>query len=172
VWNPGELFGVERLANPRADEALSFTRPEYEALRRETGVFTDAFAMLLGGSTRVEGRPVTSVLVTGNFFQALGVQAALGRPLTPGDDERFAGRPVIVLSHMGWTKLFARNPNVIGRQVLVNSVLCEIVGVMPDGFRGLLIGRHTIGRLSRSPSSSTPVMQAERTRSPLTSSGG
>jgi putative ABC transport system permease protein len=129
VRDPGELFGVARLPNPRANEALSFTRPEYEALRRETGVFTDAFAMLLGGSTRVEDRPVTSVLVTGNFFQALGVQAALGRRLTPGDDERFAGRPVIVLSHMGWTKLFAGNPNVIGRHVLVNSVLCEIVGV-------------------------------------------
>jgi MacB-like periplasmic core domain/FtsX-like permease family len=140
VRNPGELFAVERLANPRADAAQSFTRPEYEALHRETGVFTDAFAMLLGGSTRIEGRRVTSVLVTGNFFQVLGVQAALGRPLTPGDDERFAGRPVIVLSHMGWTKLFAGNANVIGRHVLVNSLLCEIVGVMPDGFRGLLIG--------------------------------
>ena len=140
VPNPGELFAVERLANPSADAALSFTRPEYEALRRETDVFTDAFAMRPGGSTGIEGRRLTSVLVTDNFFQALGVQAALGRPLTPGDEERFAGRPVIVLSHMGWTKLFAGEPNVIGRHVLVNELPCEIVGVMPEGFRGLLIG--------------------------------
>jgi len=140
VRNPGELFAVERLASARTDASLLFTRPEYEALRRETGVFTDAFAMLLGGPTRIEGRRVTSVLVTGNFFRVLRVQAALGRPLTPGDDERFAGRSVIVLSHMGWNKLFAGDPNVVGRQVLVNNLPYEIVGVMPEGFRGLLIG--------------------------------
>ena len=45
---------------------------------------------------------MTATLVTGNFFQVLGVHAALGRALTPDDDERSAGRPVIVLSHRGW----------------------------------------------------------------------
>jgi predicted permease len=82
---------------------------------------------------------VRSTLVTGNFFQALGVQAALGRPLTPADDERFAGRPVIVLSHRGWNKLFAGDPTIVGRNVLVNGLPYEIVGVMPEGFRGLRI---------------------------------
>ena len=55
----------------------------------------------------------------------------------PGDDERFAGRPVIVLSHRGWQKLFAGNPAVIGQSLLVNRLPYEIVGVMPEGFRGL-----------------------------------
>ena len=87
--------------------------------------------------TRIEGRPAVSALVTGNFFQVLGVQAALGRPLLPGDDERFAGRPVIVLSHAGWRKLFRGDQGVIGRRVVINGAPYEIVGVMPDGFRGL-----------------------------------
>ena len=137
VRSPGELFAVERPTGPGADASLPFTRPEYEAMRRETSVFTDAFAMLRPVRTRIEGRPVSSALVTGNFFQVLGVQAALGRPLTPGDDERFAGRPVIVLSHRGWNKLFAGDPAVIGRSVLVNGLPYEIVGVMPEDFRGL-----------------------------------
>jgi predicted permease len=137
VRSPGELFAVERRTGPRADASLPFTWPEYDAMRRETSVFTDAFAMLRPVRTRIEGRLATSALVTGNFFQVLGVQAALGRPLMPGDDERFAGRPVIVLSHRGWQKLFAGNPAVIGQSLLVNRLPYEIVGVMPEDFRGL-----------------------------------
>jgi predicted permease len=137
VRSPGELFAVERRTGPGADASLPFTWPEYDAMRRETSVFTDAFAMLRPVRTRIEGRLATSALVTGNFFQVLGVQAALGRPLMPGDDERFAGRPVIVLSHRGWQKLFAGNPTVIGQSLLVNRLPYEIVGVMPEDFRGL-----------------------------------
>jgi predicted permease len=136
VQNASELVAVERSTRGSAD-ALSFTRAEYEAMRRETSVFTDAVAMLRPVRTRIEGRLVTGSLVSGNFFQTLGVLAALGRPLVPRDDERFAGRPVIVLSHVGWKKLFAGDPMVIGRSVLINAAPYEIVGVMPDGFRGL-----------------------------------
>ena len=139
VHNPGELFGVMRLTRPGDDSSLPFTRAEYEALRRETSVFADAVAMGGGIETRIEGRPVSSVLVTGNFFQVLGVQAALGRTLTPVDDEPSGGRP-IVLSHRGWIKLFAADATVVGRSVAVNGVPCEVVGVMPEDFRGLAVG--------------------------------
>jgi len=138
VQNPAELVAVERPTRARAD-ALSFTRAEYEAMRRETRVFTDAVAMMWPVRTRFEGRLVTGSLVSGNFFQTLGVRAALGRPLVAGDDQRFAGRSVIVLSHVGWKKLFAADPMVIGRSVRLNGAPYEIVGVMPDGFRGLSI---------------------------------
>lgn len=139
VKNPGELFSVERRIGPGADEVLPFTWPEYDALRRETSVLTDSVAMLGPVRTRIDGRLASSALVTGNFFQVLGVQPALGRPLMPGDDERFAGRPVIVLSHSGWNKLFAGSPAVIGRSVVINTLPYEIVGVMPEDFRGLQI---------------------------------
>jgi predicted permease len=136
VQNASELVAVERSTRGSPD-ALSFTRAEYEAMRRETTVFTDVAAMLPPVRTRLDGRLVTGSLVSGNFFQTLGVRAALGRSLVPGDDGRLAGRPVIVLSHLGWKKLFAGDPMVIGRGVLVNAAPYEIVGVMPDGFRGL-----------------------------------
>ena len=137
VRRPGELFAVERRTGPGADASLPFTWSEYDAMRRETSVFTDAFAMLRHVRTRIEGRLANSALVSGNFFEVLGVQAALGRPLTPADDQRFAGRPVIVLSHRGWNKLFAGDQTVIGRSLIVNGLPCEIVGVMPKDFRGL-----------------------------------
>jgi hypothetical protein len=56
----------------------------------------------------------------------------------PPDDER-DGRPVIVLSHAGWRKLFQGSAAVIGRRMVIDNAPYEIVGVMPDGFRGLAI---------------------------------
>ena len=141
VRNPHELFEVRRPASPGAQDVWDpFTRTQYEALRRETSTFTDAFAMLRGIDTRVDGRLASVTLVTGNFFQVLGVSAALGRALTPADDEPFAGRPVIVLSQRGWSKLFAADSAVVGRSLRINGFQYEIAGVMPEGFRGLGIG--------------------------------
>jgi predicted permease len=139
VQDPGELFAVAlaQRIGPDTEPAVGVTRSDYDAMRRETSVFTDAVAILDLTVTRIEGRLAASCLVTGNFFQVLGVQAALGRPLLPGDDERFAGRPVIVLSHAGWRKLFRSDREVIGRRVMINGAPYDIVGVMPDGFRGL-----------------------------------
>ena len=140
VRNPGELFTVamERSIPPDPDSGGPFTRRDYDAMRRETTVFTDAFAMVELGA-RVEDRLVRGTAVTGNFFRVLGVQATLGRPLLPEDDERGAGRPVIVLSDTGWRKLFRGDRAVIGRRVVIKGAPYEIVGVMPDGFRGLSI---------------------------------
>ncbi len=138
VRNPAELFQVRRPPSPDATKVwVAFTRRDFDALRRDTGVFTGAFAMVPDIATRAGGRAITGTLVTGNFFEVLGVNAALGRALTPADDERFAGRPVLVLSHRGWTRLFAEDRTAIGRSLLLNGVHFEIVGVMPPGFRGL-----------------------------------
>jgi predicted permease len=139
VANVHEMFGVER---PRtaAGDRQPLTRAEFDALRRETTVFTDAYAELTSVDTRVDGRRLSTTLVTGNFFQVVGVKAALGRALTPADDESFAGRPVVVLSDRGWSRRFERDPAILGRSLLVNGISFEIVGVMPEGFRGLAVG--------------------------------
>ena len=140
VRRPDELFAVtlQRWTGPDTDERVSLARPDLEAMRAETRVFTDITAMLdTAGLAYLEGRFARQMFVSGNFFQALGVQAALGRSLLPRDDEPSAGRLVIALSHTGWHKLFRADPGVIGRRVLINGAPHEIVGVMPDGFRGL-----------------------------------
>jgi putative ABC transport system permease protein len=137
VRSPGELFSVNRSTGLDANASLPFTRREYDAMRRETSVFSNAVAMLRAVPTRLESRRVTTDLVTGNFFHVLGVEPVLGRSLMPEDDERFAGRAVIVLSHRGWHKLFAGDPAAIGRHVRINGLPYEIVGVMPEDFRGL-----------------------------------
>lgn len=139
VQHPGELFVVAWLTGPGADSSVPFTHAEYEALRRETRVFTDVAASARSTETRIDGHGLVGILVTGNFFHVLGVQAVLGRTLTPADDELSTGWP-IVLSHRAWIKLFAGDPTVIGRSVSVNGVPCEIVGVMPEDFGDLGVG--------------------------------
>ena len=134
-----EMYAVER---PRTSdvEPPPFTRAQFDALHRETNVFTDVFAQVPDVDSRVDGRMISGTFVTGNFFQVLGVHAAVGRGLTPADDAPSAEHPIAVLSNRGWDRLFARDPAVLGRRLLMNRVSFEIVGVMPDGFRGLAAG--------------------------------
>ena len=133
-----EMFAVERTPTSD-DERQRFTRAQFDALRRETDVFADAYAEVSDIDSRVDGRLMFGTFVTGNFFQVVGVSAAMGRTLMPADDEPSAGQPVMVLSHRGWDRLFARDPTILGRRLVVNGFTFEIVGVMPTGFRGLTI---------------------------------
>jgi hypothetical protein len=136
VRNPHELFGVDR-QGPAASEADTFTtRLEYERLLRETAVFSAAFATTPDVDAWIEGVRREGRLVTGNFFQVLGVSAARGRALTPSDDQ--PGRPpVIVLSHRSWSRHYASDPDIVNRSVRVYGTSFQVVGVMPETFRGL-----------------------------------
>jgi predicted permease len=131
--------GVDRMyavARGTDGDGPLFTRPDFEALRRETTVFTDAYAAVHDLDLRIDGRMMSAGLVTGNFFHVVGVGPVMGRALTPADD-RSGAHPVIVLSDRGWNRHFSRDRGVLGRTVLVGGTPFEIIGVMPAEFRGL-----------------------------------
>jgi predicted permease len=135
VRNPYELFAVERQQAANA-EPETFTRQEYDTLIRETDVFSEAFATTSDVLAWIDGIRREGHLVTGNFFRVLGAGAVRGRALSPSDDE--PGRPpVIVLSHRSWSQHYASDPDVLERTVRVNGTSFQVVGVMPEGFRGL-----------------------------------
>jgi predicted permease len=135
----GEMYAVER--TQAADDGPSLlTRPLFDAMRADTHVFTDAYATVPGIDLHVDGRRMAVTLVTGNFFQVVRVNPVIGRALMPADDARSGGNAVIVLSHKGWDRHFNRDPNVLGRTVLVNGAPFEIIGVTAVGFRGLEVG--------------------------------
>ena len=75
-------------------------------------------------------------LVSGNFFTVLRVQPFLGRTITPSDNVAPGAHPVIVLSHMLWRTRFASDPDVLGRNVLLDGRSYEVIGVAQPGFRG------------------------------------
>jgi macrolide transport system ATP-binding/permease protein len=79
-------------------------------------------------------------LVSGNFFQVMGLAPAAGRLLTAQDDVTPGGHPVIVISHSYWQQRFAGDPGVVGKQVTVNNTPMTIVGVAPEGFIGSFLG--------------------------------
>ena len=129
-----ELYTVERsrLAN---GERPPFTRQAFDALRRDTSVFTAMYAAVFDIDLRVDGRMMAVTLVTDDFFPVVRVKPVIGRVFTADDDA--TGNQVIVLSDRGWNRQFHRDPNVLGRTVLVSGVPFEIIGVMPARFRGL-----------------------------------
>lgn len=137
VRNPHEMFAVR---HQQSDDAApqGFTRAQYEAFVRETAILSESFAASTAKvDAYVDGMRREGTLVTGGFFDVLSVGAARGRTLTPADDE--PGAPaVIVLSHRAWSQYFASDPEVVGRTLRVNGTPFDVVGVMPDGFRGLL----------------------------------
>jgi putative ABC transport system permease protein len=97
---------------------------------------TGSFTTTLGGSFfRVPGS-----YVTGGFYDALGLQPAMGRLLGRADDTR--GAPVVVvISYRYWERQFARDPAIVGRTISLNGIPAEIVGVSPSGFTGANVGR-------------------------------
>ena len=92
---------------------------------------------LSNGATteRVQGE-----LVSGNYFEVLGVGADLGRPLTAGDDVTRGGHPVVVLNHDTWRRRFGGDPGVVGSTVRLNGHPMTVIGVARQGFRGVEFG--------------------------------
>ena len=89
------------------------------------------FINLTGGDTpeRLEGR-----VVTGNFFQALGVNAALGRTFLP-ENEMPGSAQVVVLSHEMWQKRFSGDSSIVGKALTLDGKKYEVLGVMPPSFK-------------------------------------
>lgn len=79
-------------------------------------------------------------LVSGNYFQVLGVPAAAGRMFTPQDDVTPGAHPVAVISYSYWQQRFAGDPSTVGKQVIVNNTPVTIVGVSAEGFIGAFGG--------------------------------
>ncbi|MCU1323545.1 MAG: efflux pump, inner rane subunit [Acidobacteriaceae bacterium] len=123
----------------------SFSYPIYQLLRQQNlakPVLRDLFAFkdLLGQrlTATIDGHAdtVTGQLVSGNFYQQLGVQPALGRAIQPSDDAAPGSGLVAVISDGLWARVFGRSPSVIGKTIQLNLIPITIVGVNPPGFTG------------------------------------
>jgi hypothetical protein len=76
---------------------------------------------------------VTVVYTTGSGLAALGVQPRLGRLFNESED--YPGTPqTLLLSNFLWKQAFGADPNIIGREIYLDSAKCTIIGVMPPGF--------------------------------------
>jgi predicted permease len=105
-----------------------------------------AFSGLMGSSVATVGlgrgrgsRSLWAELVTGNYFQVLGVRAGRGRTLLPSDEIAPGRHPVIVLSDGLWRRDFAADPDIVGKTVEINNYPLTVVGVADATFHGTTV---------------------------------
>ena len=117
-----------------------FSYLDYKDLRDRNEVLTGTIAYTMAPvSLSHDGinERVWGYLVSGNYFETLGVQAALGRFISPEDDRAPGAHPVAVISHRCWRQRFGADPTVAGKSVIVNGRSFTIIGVAPPQFIGL-----------------------------------
>src|SRR5580704_13794157 len=141
LHNPGPSTG--RISSD-GDSTESFSYPMYKGLRDGAA---NAIALIARSSSDAslasQGQTERGrlELVTGNYFDVLGVAPAIGRVFTPNDDKNPGGDQLAVLSYPYWTRHFASDPSVLNKSILVNNVPMTIVGVSRNGFTGVQVGQ-------------------------------
>ena len=150
VRNPQELV-LLKSPGPKTghvwsdgDDSEIFSYPLYKGISQDTSVFNGVIARYQfaasfsdhGQTDRASGE-----LVSGNYFETLGVRPALGRLFAPDDDKTPGAHPFVVLSYGYWTQHFGGDPSVLNRSVLINNTEMTIVGVAQQGFTGVQVGQ-------------------------------
>ena len=133
---PGAFMG-------RTMNAMTFSYPMYKDFRDRNEVFAGVLARFPlaltavwhGASERANGD-----LVSGNYFEVLGVQPALGRLFNASDDRTPGGHPIAVLSYGYWQRKFGGDPLVLNQTITVNGHPLTIVGVSDRRFTGIQVG--------------------------------
>lgn len=158
VANPDQLVvlsAYDPKDGPDIDGAFSYAM--YQDLRDRNSVFSGVIAR---GGTQMnvtygdQTERVHGELVSGNFFEVLGVRPWAGRFFTQEDDRTPSAHPVAVLSYSFWERRFNKDPNIIDQTILVNETRVTVLGVTPPGFYGLDLANNPDVRV---PLMMTPV---------------
>ena len=139
---PGPKPGSQS-CNDAGDCNVVFSYPMFRDLQKEQSVFSGLAAhRSFGANLAYRGQTMSGEgeLVSGDFFPVLGIQAAIGRLLGPGDDPAIGQSPVVVLSHAYWRSRFESSPAVLNETLIVNGQALTIIGVAPAGFDGTTLG--------------------------------
>jgi predicted permease len=145
------LSAYDPKEGPGTDSTFSYAM--YQDLRDRNDVFS---GVITRGSAQMnvsyadQNERVRGELVSGNFFEVLGVRPWAGRLFTQEDDRTPGAHPVAVLSYQYWDRRFAKDPNIIGKTILVNEHPLTVLGVTPPSFFGIDI--------SNAPDVRVPIM--------------
>ena len=133
-----ELVGVYSHDPTQPDSYRIFSYPSYLDIRAQRDLFDDVIAFTF----TLTGRPVDDVMqrtfvevVSANFFSAMDVHLAAGRPFTPAEERPGANIPVAIARYAAWEQA-GFDPGFIGRTIRINTQDFTIVGVAPKGFTG------------------------------------
>jgi predicted permease len=143
-----EMFTHDTLTvNTNANFQLTGTSlPNYEDYRDQNSVFTGlamvTFPIPLNWGGQAEPQQLNGSLVSGNYFDVLGVKPYRGRTFIADGDKKLGGNPEVVLSYSLWARRFGSDEKFIGQTITLNGTPYTVVGVAPPGFKGIVsLGR-------------------------------
>jgi predicted permease len=142
VRDASELVVVRTVSGDASSgEALPLSHPNLVDLQARNQVFTSLAGHTLPMPlTLLRGNAperVFAELVTGNYFETLGLSPARGRFFLPEEDAVPGAVPVLVLAHGAWQHRFGGDPAIVGRTLNVNGTVFTVIGVAPEGFKGV-----------------------------------
>ena len=151
VHNPRQLVLLEgtgtawsgRISTHGGSSEAYFSYPMYRDLRDKSQAFDGLIAtdqVQAGFAHDNRSDLVNTEMVSGNYFDVLGVRPAVGRTLTQQDDLKKNGNPVAVLSFNYWKTHFASDPMIVGQTATINGNPFQIVGVSAPGFKSVIWG--------------------------------
>jgi predicted permease len=138
VRQPEQLVAVYGTLHNNADYTIQ-SYLNYRDYRDRNDVFAGLLAYRFAPMSLSNGgvnERVWGYLVSGNYFEVLGVQPTFGRGFLPEEDRTPGSHPVAILSHGCWERRFGADPAIIGRTVALNGHQFTVVGVAPKGFTG------------------------------------
>src|SRR5512143_1982688 len=142
VRDPGRLVSVYTTDAKNTGQFLNFLQlsyPNFEDYRNQNEVFSGLVAQIMTPmslSTAGEAERVIGEVVTGNYFDVLGVKMAAGRPFLADEDSAEGKSPVVVLSYRLWQRRFGGDRNLIGAGITLNRISFTVVGVAAEHFQG------------------------------------
>src|SRR6266498_345943 len=137
VDRPGQLVEIIRGDGMNGN---TLSHPDYLAISARNGTLAGLAISSLTELSFGHGKQsqmITGELVSGNYFDVLGVRPALGRAFLPEEDRTPGTHPVVVVSHAFWQSRLGGDPQLVGKTIRLNNQQYTIVGVAPSGFRGM-----------------------------------
>lgn len=141
VAHASHFYLIEPRAETGSNPGASWL--EYRDIRERLGTVVDPIAyrmMPLNVGEPSRNERSYGLLVSDNYFSALGLQPALGRFFRPDEVARAGGEPVVVISYGYWQTHFAGAPSALGQSLRVNDRVLTVVGVTPERFQGTILG--------------------------------
>ncbi len=131
------LVEVQKHSSEGRGNSFAVSYPDYEFYRAHADTLVGLLCWgeaPLSLTTGAESEQAYGMVVSGNYFDVLGVRPAHGRFFLPAEDNTPGAQPVAVVSYGLWQRRFGGDPNVVGRNVALNGQPFTIVGVAPQNF--------------------------------------
>jgi len=137
IDHPQQIVSVAVLG--KNDSMLAFSYPNYVDFRDRNQVLSSLLLYRfapLSLSREGNNQRTWSYEVSGNYFDVLGVRAIKGRTFLPEEDRTKLTHPVVVVSYAGWQKRFGGDPDLVGKEILLNNHPFKVIGITPENFKG------------------------------------